>query len=489
MKKNSLPNSFPCLLLFVGVIFATSIAAKEDFRTFTNTAGKTLEARVDALKGDQVTIVLRNGREFTIPVSSLSEADREYLSDWSAGGDDSTLPSGGVDAAAVNDAIGHALFADRTLWSSDPSAVAARLEWPRESKTEISESYRAYPGEDYRFLGARPYSAALYGKDGQVKSLSIVFANKGDSFAAAGGGEDHFIDGEPVPGGMEGVRVIMENDAETIAEKLTSLLGEPERQRFGDGESRVEAERWDWAGHAFLLAHVENEYVSLAIETTEFADERGQTSRVSDDLVRERARGFVERRDNGDVVVTNIPMVDQGPKGYCVPATAERCMRYMGIPADMYLLAMVGGTGAGGGTSVEKLFNNVGRDIRSKGRSFEIESGELELHDIRRTIDDGIPIMWACQSTEAFNRIATERTRARQEESWESYKATVAEAADDPSLAPDPSRGHVVIIIGYNEETEEIAFSDSWGERYRERWITVAEARQVSQDRFYLIEP
>jgi len=97
--------------------------------------------------------------------------------------------------------------------------------------------------------------------------------------------------------------------------------------------------------------------------------------------------------------------------------------------------------------------------------------------------------MWACQSTEAFNRIATERTRARQEESWESYKATVAEAADDPSLAPDPSRGHVVIIIGYNEETEEIAFSDSWGERYRERWITVAEARQVSQDRFYLIEP
>ena len=32
-----------------------------------------------------------------------------------------------------------------------------------------------------------------------------------------------------------------------------------------------------------------------------------------------------------NVVVTDIPMVDQGPKGYCVPATWERYLRYLGI--------------------------------------------------------------------------------------------------------------------------------------------------------------
>jgi hypothetical protein len=44
-----------------------------------------------------------------------------------------------------------------------------------------------------------------------------------------------------------------------------------------------------------------------------------------------------------------------------------------------------------------------------------------------------------------------------------------------------------VLIIGYNKETNEIAFSDSWGERFIERWITIPEAEQVSQGRFYVI--
>ena len=45
-----------------------------------------------------------------------------------------------------------------------------------------------------------------------------------------------------------------------------------------------------------------------------------------------------------------------------------------------------------------------------------------------------------------------------------------------------------MIIIGYNEDTNEIAFSDSWGERYKERWITIPEAGQISQQRFYVID-
>ncbi|GDY18595.1 hypothetical protein LBMAG55_19180 [Verrucomicrobiota bacterium] len=61
-------------------------------------------------------------------------------------------------------------------------------------------------------------------------------------------------------------------------------------------------------------------------------------------------------------------MVNQGPKGYCVPATWERVLRYMGIPADMYVLAMVGQSGAGGGTSLSTLAAGV-RDTLNGGRS------------------------------------------------------------------------------------------------------------------------
>lgn len=474
---------FLCTLVF----FCAVAAGAEDFRTFTNTGGKSIEAKVESINGDQVTILLSTGKPFTILVSSLSAADQEYLKSWTPA-PASALPTGGITAEAINEAIGKELFAGAPLWDSEPSEVAARLNWPRESETAISESYRAYPRDDYRFLGARPFSAALYGEDDKVTGISIVFANKGDSFAAGGSGEEHFLEGKPVPGGMEGVQVLMEHDTKTITAKLSALLGNPQSQKFGEGESRVNAERWDWAGHSFLLSHVESEYVSLSIQTTDTADARGRTARVPDAVIRERARSFVEQRENGDVVVTNIPMVDQGPKGYCVPATAERVMRYLGIPADMYLLAMAGETQAGGGTSVDLLLSNIGSDIKRKGRSFKIEPGELKLRDIKRSIDDGIPIMWAMFSTEQFNDTASERTKMRKSEPWDAYLEHVTAAAAESALSPDRNRGHVVIIIGYNETTNEIAFSDSWGERYLERWITIPEAEQVSQNRFYIID-
>jgi len=264
-------------------------------------------------------------------------------------------------------------------------------------------------------------------------------------------------------------------------------LGEPVKQRFGEGESRVNVERWDWAGHAFLLSFVEDEYVSLAVQTTAFADDRGNSAKVSDATIRERVRGSIERRDNGDVVITNIPMVDQGPKGYCAPATAERCMRFVGIPADMYLLAMVGESSAGGGTSVDRLLSNIGTDIKRKGRSFDITDGELKMRDIKKSIDGGIPIIWALFSTDEFNKVANERTSSRKTDAWESYTEKVNAAAAAPGLTPDDSTSHVVIIMGYNESTNELAFSDSWGEKYLERWITLPEAEQVSQNRFYII--
>lgn len=463
-------------------------------RTFTNSAGNTLEARVKGVPGETVTLVLNNGREYTIQASTLSASDQEYLRSLATG----AAPGGpapvdsDVSLEEINELFGHSLFEDGNLWENDPGEVAERLTWPRESETPFSSSYRAYPKDDARIIGARPYSAALYGDEGKVSSLSIVFANKGDFFGAAGSGEDHFVKGKPVPDGIDGLRMVMERDTETMASALTEKLGEPIRQKFGEGETRATVQRWDWNGHAFLLSNVEDEYVSLAVQPVAFADERGRVGRTSDAEVRERARANVETRDNGDVIINHIPMVDQGPKGYCLPATAERCMRYLGIPADMYLLAMAGGTNLGGGTSFSGLFNALERDIKRKGRSLEKWNDEdLKIRDIAKYIDDGIPIMWGMQSTTEFNSTANERTAKRRdadEDAWEAYSEEVLAASDSPGLRPDPSKSHVVIIIGYNKETEEIAFSDSWGERYLERWITTAEAEQISQGIFYVVD-
>jgi hypothetical protein len=44
------------------------------------------------------------------------------------------------------------------------------------------------------------------------------------------------------------------------------------------------------------------------------------------------------------------------------------------------------------------------------------------------------------------------------------------------------------MIIGYNEQTGELAVSDSYGPGFEERWITAEEAAAVSQGLFYVIE-
>lgn len=488
-------SRFLALALAVGPVFSLNSVHADEFRTFTNSAGKTLKAKMVSKTGDQATIALENGREFTVPVTSLSPEDQAYIADWDPAQADAThlTEDKGVSAEKFNEVIGHPLFADISLWDSKPEKVAERLQWPRESQTSYAESFRLYPPSEFKFLGARPYSAALYGEEGKVSGISLVFANKGDSFGARGSGEEHFIKGKPVPGGIEGFRMIMENDAELISTALTEMLGEGESQRFGDGETRTKAMRWDWSGHAFLLSHVEDEYVGLTIQTTEFADKRGRISRVPESIIRERAKNGIETRPNGDVVLSNLPMVDQGPKGYCAPATVERCMRYLGIPADMYLLAMVGETQLGGGTSTSLLLENIGQDLKRKGRKFDRWRDELSMRTIKRYIDDGIPVMWGMFSTEEFNNIATARTEERKEilaneGDFSAYAAKVQTESENNTLPPDNNRSHIVIIIGYNEETNEIAFSDSWGERFQERWITLPEAYQISQDSFYVID-
>jgi len=469
------------------------VSAEEDqLRTFTNVQGVKIKARLKAVAEGKATIELENGRDYTLPLAALSPSDQAYVQQWDSSNPGTTLPApvkSGIALEKVNDLIGHPLFNDGNLWENPSTQAAERLKWPQESQTPYSSSYRIYPNADFRFISARPYSAVLNGTDGKVSGISIVFANKGDFFGAAGSGEDHFVKGKPAPTGPEGLKMIMDRDAESISAALSKLLGQGQRQKFGDGETRQTVERWDWSGHAFLLANVENEYVSLSIQPVEFADDRGKSKRVSDALVRKRAKENVENRPNGDVVIGNIPMVDQGPKGYCVPATAERCMRYLGIPADMYLLAMAGQTGLGGGTSPTLLLEAVGQDIKRKGRSFEIWDDELNLRKLSRFIDDGIPVMWTLFSTKEFNKIADSRTSERKDpEMWNAYKTKMKQESVSNKLDPDRNTAHIVIIIGYNKETGEIAFSDSWGERYKERWISIAEAQQISQGRFYVVD-
>jgi hypothetical protein len=71
-----------CLLAGVAIL-ALPLQAR-DFRDFTNLDGKTIHAELLDLKDGKVRIRTQNGRVFDVPVETLSEADRTFLTEWDA---------------------------------------------------------------------------------------------------------------------------------------------------------------------------------------------------------------------------------------------------------------------------------------------------------------------------------------------------------------------------------------------------------------------
>jgi hypothetical protein len=314
-----------------------------------------------------------------------------------------------------------------------------------------------------------------------------VFANKGYYGSRAGFAQDHFVqgEGESPPSSLAEA---MAADEKKIGDTLTAVLGEGTRQRFGDTSVRRTVRRWDWNGHSFLLSLVEGEYVTLEIVPPSMADSGGRTARESDAVLKARLLTSIRREDNGDVWIGDIPMVDQGPKGYCVPATFERAMRTMGIDADMYLLAMVGQSSAGGGTSVDLLLRNLKSQVYAKGRRVrDIEMKTLRVRDVKKYIDTGSPLLWRMCSMPQYNDVADANTKRRGTPEHEEWLAQVRSKFAGREKAE--GNYHLCMIIGYNERTNELAVSDSWGARFELRWVPVEVADWANNGQCVIIQP
>jgi hypothetical protein len=486
MHLNDISSSWQARVLAAGVcVCLLAVARAGEMRVFRSAEGKLLKASFEGVAGDKVSLLREDGKSFEVPISKLSSEDQAYIAQRAL--------SAGDEAKKLNAAAGHEITEGASLAATKAADLAETLQLRPESQSKHGRSWRLYAAyaEDYQLFGAMPYSVALYSDaDGWVGSLSIVYANKGDFGSTAGLGRDHFKGGSNATAGT--LKQAMDADEETIAKVLTEVLGPAKVQRYGEGATRRKISRWDWNGSAFVLSNEENEYVSLAIVPSATADAGGKSAMVKDSEVKQRLLAGIVKSSNGDVLLSEIPMVDQGPKGYCVPATFERAMRTMGLEADMYLLAMVGGSKAGGGTSVDLLLENVRSQVYAKGRrTKEEEFEEFRIRDIKRYIEQGIPVMWTMCSMDSYNEIADANTKLREKtDDWNAYTATIAATGADLAASSKPTiNRHICMIIGYNEATQEIAVSDSWGPGYELRWVPVSVANWVSTGRIFMILP
>lgn len=457
-------------------------------RTWTDRDGRTVEA--EFVRADFTHIVIRradDGREFTLRRDRLSPADLAFVEQTLAAAlaaenarriaaldPFAPRPPGTSPSLAaspwrdtLNQALNLPLFSSEAdLWDESPAAIAARLGLAPESTTPGAETWRIYPGAPRPSLGAPAYMLALRSEEGRATELTIMFTNRGDHPAFNRTDGSTFVS----PSAVKTFEADLARDFQTVRSALAAALPPeaamdvpPQLRRARPGELALFS-----AGRHFILLHSRpGDLLSLrvlpAVQTT--------AARLSDDQLRQRWRSLITRRENGDVVLDRIPMVDQGPKGYCVPATFERLLRYAGIPADLYELATIGGTGHGGGTNVPSMIEGLGRTVRQANRRLEADRVKPSPATLSRFIDEGRPVLWSLSSTPEFNAYATAYTKARPS-APEALRAYVEEHRRlGREVTFDPAAAHLCLLIGYNRVTGELAFSDSWGPDFAERWL------------------
>jgi hypothetical protein len=369
----------------------------------------------------------------------------------------------------VNQAAGVAIFSDDLLWDDSPMLAGTRMGLIKESETPIDSVYRSYAGGRVLSFGGRLKSLQLSESGGAVTGVSMVFSNQGD-----GGGGDSSVESA------------IREDKREVESALQKLFGRGEPYSFGRGARREPGMRWDWQGHSFLLIYKPENYVALRIVPTESL--QGYGKRVLDKNLREEVAKRVVRRANGDVVISGLPMVDQGDKGYCVPAVWEMALRSMGVEADMYLLAAEMGSRGMAGTELGRALE-VGREVAEDGgRTMVVLRGPPTVLDISRWIDRGVPVIWPMRCSPQFLSEGLERSAKRRGMADPAEWKRGENASRIKSPRDDEWFGHVCLITGYNKETGELAITDSWGMDHRERWHTEKQVKEVSSGELFAVE-
>jgi hypothetical protein len=390
----------------------------------------------------------------------------------------------------LNTLFGAPLWSDVPLWSETGDAVARRLRCQPESTGTKQASYLVLRPPP--ILGAQPETLRVSSRTNKTSAILIMFANKGDSvgmrpfhqqFARAADYNAAMLKYEK---DLAALQPRLTKDAATIEAALTRGLGAPERLTLTEGGAAPEVVKvWRWKEHAIVLAVAPRESVAVRIIPPEQLRARTQT--ISDADLKKEFLSRVQRRSNGDVVIGSIPMVSQGRKGYCVPATWARYLQYAGINVDEYALGDAGNTRAGSGTFGKAMAAAAAPIVARNKRQLVPLSGAFSLSVISKHIDNGLPVMWTLRCVGPFREFGQPPNRMGDmtPEKWNI--ALKLNRSNAHKLPRTNTEAHMCMIIGYNKTTKEIATSDSWGPGHEEKWYTLEEAQAVSLNEYYVI--
>lgn len=297
---------------------------------------------------------------------------------------------------------------------------------------------------------------------------------------------------------------------------------------------------WEYNGTAFQLEQSINgdgkpEFLRLRIISSDSARESSTITR------RSALPQNVVTDKNGDVYIKNIPMVDQGQKGYCACATAARIYQYYGLETDQHEIAQLAKSEADSGTSAATMVKALKR-ATGKFNSrililYEYPDGltsapteeEIKKQDISSSVyrDYAKSLKEYNRDANNYQRIAKKKKTQGLRNGYEridreatitkyeirdsadpaTYREMMMEKSDYSRFInqveraiqqglpvawalqlgifkegnlPQQDGGHMRLIIGYNKQKKQIIYSDSWGQGHEKKYMDAGQAFSVT---------
>lgn len=394
------------------------------------------------------------------------------------------------------------LLAGDNLWAQKPDeffAAAAKLDYEWTSNNH--DSLRV-AGKDLSAYGLPAVESIARFKDGKLTEITVMLYARGDAGDMA----------------KEKFDALVRTSAETL-NKVTNTKFSP---RGKDPTNAVKADGliWQTPQARYLLEFsftkevksreipFRAEFVRLEITPPGMPGDPVAPVRNASSAKFSGPAHVKRDATSGDVWLGDVPMVDQGQKGYCVVAATERVMRYYGVSVDQQELAQAANSSAQGGTSSDAMLDALKKlSTRLKVRVREVEKSDVKqilglITDYNRAAKRAAAAPIPEQSNmidvgevyRAMNVDVLREVRTKNKSDLTRFQRTVQAHIDQgaPLLwtvmlgkVPEPhipqnAGGHMRLIIGYNAKTAEILFSDSWGAGHELKRMSAADAWTIT---------
>lgn len=349
-------------------------------------------------------------------------------------------------------------------------SIALPGEWePDAGVANVSSAYlMARP----KVFGVHALLVRASKRKGQLEELQITFADAGSFFG--------YLDrGTPVGMSAEQAAIFLQERvaqrkiqfekfyaraAEQVGGNLKKIDERP--RDFKRGRTRglraiYRQFEYKESGLLIQLLEAKDRLLRVRLRKRESAPKSWLDTSQEELGIRDRLKALsdkVIKTERGDVVLNEVEVVPQGYRPYCGLNTLVMVARYLGLHLDEDWLAVAGkfqNTGSAAGSDMLGLYSSVAREAR-----FNLNrESDYDHETVRRSIRAGMPVIvwrrWDRQRDQLHTRTSRD---------FEKGKDQRFERPSEEEMPSKKKRSplHASVIVGYNDERQEVIFLESW---------------------------